>query len=1011
MHRKKLTMLLLSTILGTVSFAPVVNAAAQTDEILSSEITAQLEKPENQYQPGIRMATQNGYVGDDEAMLDIVEKEVREAYDNGLSSLEIQTNGRVGTEAYLETLIRYYELGNELGIAMELRVGGAGSVQGGSPQGIYYAETDLENGHLGNGFTLTGTNTISANQTFTDSLQSVIAVQYETSEDGTKVQKQSKVLDISDFSYESKEVEKVEEDTSNDDGRGGFGANQTEEAEVTVIYQGDDLDLGDGTWSLLAFYNGYDPDGSGMDNTDFYSQESAQIIIQNTLKNLGQTAEDGALKDRSDYLLRLMKTNGSYGALFAVDGGDSNQILSKRTWSSEIFDKCEELYGYDFQEYMAAQYAGYSLGDDLENQKMRNNWKEIMSYLCQDYYSTLENWAKTDFDAGFRAQIGFATELDTGITTTGISIGDTESYWPSSGGKNYNFDVTTAYNQVTSGSHLLRRSITSNVELGAINGAHGAHFVDWLLQNVNKAFYGGANNMLYHVYESQAGNYFGYGYDGTMQSFGNANPQYSAMDEINDYVARIQYVMQNGTAVRDVAIYEQVYDATSKDLDIYAVDDSIEEAGYTYDIVNPGYMNLENCTAKDGVIDPDGGNYKALVVYQPLTVDVKEETLTFNGWTGETSYGEQESYLNGQYISLDAANKFLSYAQAGVPIVVVGDYHNFHAAGTGETDAELIAIFDQIDELGKLYTASDETQVVTALQEAQIDPDVKKDTSSRIVSWKQSFKADSEGTDADFYWLFNYQQGEDTEYNPGETVSQTIHLKGDGDLYQVDLWSGKISPVENYTKEDGRITLDVSLGAYDTALYVVVPAGQSVPETVSADAKTPSQTLELRDFTLSVESWTSGYGYTEGKASVDDQILKTALQDVEITDLNTQTWDKLTFQDPDGNTISGDTVSGVGSYKTTFELGDYSSVELNLGDYYDTVKVYVNDQQVPVDMIDASHVSITDYVQTGENTLVTETASDLQNVCLANGSENSTADSVQSYGLYGTDGAVIVTVY
>ena len=95
----------------------------------------------------------------------------------------------------------------------------------------------------------------------------------------------------------------MEENTSNDDGRGGFGANQTEEADVTVIYQGDDIDLGEGNWAILAFYNGYDPDGSGMDNTDFYSQESAQIIIQNTLKNLGQTAEDSNLKERSDYLL------------------------------------------------------------------------------------------------------------------------------------------------------------------------------------------------------------------------------------------------------------------------------------------------------------------------------------------------------------------------------------------------------------------------------------------------------------------------------------------------------------------------------------------------------------------------------------------------------------------------------------------------------------------------------------------------------------------------------------
>ncbi|MCD8021604.1 MAG: hypothetical protein LUF30_00980, partial [Lachnospiraceae bacterium] len=899
------------------------------------------------------------------------------------------------------------------GLPTEMRVSRACRVHGFSPQGIYCAEQDLEDTEIANGLVISGTNTLAAAQTFTDALQAVIAVQYEADEEGNRVQTGVQVFDVNDFTYETSEIASAEEDenTSNDDGRGGFSANTNEECVVTVTYQGESVELGDGNWAVLAFYNGYDPNGSGMDNTDFYSQESTDVIIKNTLSNLGQDSEDESLKERSDYLLSLMAENGKIGGLFAVDGGDSNQILSDKTWSSEIFEKCEALYGYDFTEYMAAQYAGYSLGSDLENQKMRNDWKEIMSYLCQDYYTTLQAWAEEEFQSGFRAQIGFATELDTGITTTTIAIADTESYWPSSGGTNYNFDVTTGYTQVTSGSHLLRRPITSNVELGAINGAHGAPFVDWLVQNVNKAFYGGANNMLYHVYESQAGNYFGYGYDDSMQSFGNSNPQYTAMNEINDYVARVQYVMQHGEAVRDIAIYEQVYDATSTDLDIYKVDSSIEEAGYTFDILNPGYMSLENCYAEHGVIDPEGGNYKALVVYQPLTVDVVGETLTYNGWSGEYSYGEQESYMDGKYIPIDAAEKFLEYAQAGVPIVVVGDYTEFHAAGLGETDEELQNLFGEIEALGMLYAASDETGVTAALEEAQIVPDVRKDASSRIVSWKQSFTAEDEGVDADFYWLFNYQKGEDTDYVEGETVTQTIHLQGSGSLYKVDLWSGEVSLAENYTADESGISLEVSLGAYDTAMYVLIAGDETAADGNTTTALTESETIELTDFTLSVESWTSGYGYTDGKLSTADVIVKEALSDVAITDLASQTWDTLTFTDSEGNEIDGSTVSGVGSYRASFTISDFQKVSLNVGDYFDTVKVYVNGTQVPVDMIDASDVDITAYVQAGENALVIEAASDLQNVCLANATENSTSETVQSYGLDGTERAIVVSVY
>lgn len=1009
---KKVLALSLAALLilsGTSAVAASGEGSAEESALLPYDVLSELEMPQARYQPGIRMATQSRYDGTDEKMLDIVESEVREAFENGLSAIEIQC-GNSG-KGYLETLIRYYELGNELGFALELRGGGAGGIQGGLPQGLYYAQKDLSSSVLEKGMSLSGENVLASGMTFEDSLEAAIAVSW-VEEQGVRIQKEVRVLDTDDFVYEAQHdgTDASDEDEGNAMGAsGGFGMSSTIRVPVTVTYTGEAIELGDGTWTLLVFFRGYDPDGSGMDNTDFYSQESARIMEMNTLKKLGQDEEDPALRVRSDQLLALMRENGAFGGMIAVDGGDSNQILSARTYSPEMFEKSETLYGLDFHEYLAPQYAGYSLGSDLDDQKMRNVWKEIFSYLCQDYYAELQHWAEKELNSGFRAQLGYATELDTGVTTTSVAVADTESYWVDNGGTNYNFDISTGYRQVTSGSHLLRRKITSNCEVAAINGAHGAGFVDWLLVNVNDAVYGGVSNMLYHVYESQAGVYFGYGYDGSMQSFGNSNPQYSAMRDINGYVARLQYVMQNGVARRDIAIYEQVYDATSKVLDAYAVDPAVEEAGYTFDILNPGYMSLENAFAADGVIDPEGGRYKALVVYQPLTVDCVAETKISYPWSDEISYGEKESYLDGQYISLAAAEKFLSYAEAGVPIVVVGDYRDFHAFGIGEEDAALHAVFEQIDTKGMLYMAASGTDIPTVLQEAGVEPDVKKDASSRLVSWEQVWTEDNEGVDAVFYWLYHYPLGEGNAQAEAGRLTQKVSLRGTGTPCRVDLWSGEVIPVTDYVRENDRVVVDVSLAAYDSALYVLVDSIHDGAATENSPIDYSVTENCLADFTLTVESWTSGYGYTAPKTSEEDVIVKTELAPVEITDLTSQTWDALTFTAPDGSPVDGSSVSGIGTYKTCFMLEhDPEAVSLDIGDVYDTVQVYVNEKKVPVNMLDPNGIDISDFVTSGENSLRIVIASDLQNVCLANGSANSARDSVQSYGLYGKDGEVII---
>lgn len=1048
---KRRTLLILSLYCLTAAlvsaWGPSSVAAGKNPQKSSATSAINIKKfawPDSKYWPGARFAIQGEFKGQDTEYLKGLEEELRNLYANGIANIEIQADSvqrSSGSAGFKNVLKVFYSVGNELGMAMDLRVGGAGGIKGGTPQALYSSDTlPVHGGHvLKRGTKITGTTVLASDNTFDEKLIAVIAVKYTMNNNGKKVQKDVVQLDVNDFKYESvvSENQGADSETAAERGRGdsmpqpqgnagspqggmgapgegpggpwswpgaprgntggppdnifsgafSFGASATTKYDVTVTYVGKDIVIGKAEnedWDILAYYKATDKDIGGMDNTDFYSNASAEVIIKNT-ENLFD-----------DELKALIKKNAG---LFAVDGGDRNQRLSSDTWSDELPAKIKRLYGYDFINYLAVQYTGYTLEDAGAAERLNNDWKESYCYLFGDYLTILEKWASEKYDSGFRCQIGFSTMLDTGIVTQYVTQADVESFWPSGGSSIRDFNLECGYLPVVSVSNILRRKVTAGNELGAMYGAHTGSWTDFLLTHVNKAIYSGVNRILYHVVESQYGNSWAYGYDGGMMNWGSINPQYVAESEFNAYVARLQYILQNGTAERDFIVYDHTYDDDYRTS--YIMNNSVEEAGYNFDIFSPGLMRTKNGKAvRKGVIDPTGGRYRAFVI---------------------------TNLLNGDTMPMDAAETILNYARNGVPIVVVGKNNipkKTMSFGTIDRDNDLAGIFKEVDRIGKLTVIDSQDQLVKALYSLGVEPNVKKDKGSRIVSYKRV----SDDGNTGYYFLFNYATDKEVS-----TVRQQISLKGAGTPYLMDLWSGKVTEIANYmVTDDGYITVDVALDPNDTCMIALTNdksdkihaadlgkglsfgydehgnpvlkakkagnynVGLSDGTTASVVVKSVANPIKLDAWDLKVEAWYSK-NYTSNDIKYGVKPLKKEIS-AKIDGLIP--WDEIKE--------IGQGVSGVGTYTATFALdGDFDGAILSLGSVYDTVLVYINDKQVYLDQTSLT-ADLSEYLVKGKNTLVVVAPSDLQNMILANGGENSRNDSYQKYGLLGP---VTVTPY
>lgn len=668
---------------------------------------------------------------------------------------------------------------------------------------------------------------------------------------------------------------------------------------------------------------------------------------------------------------QLMKAVG--GTFFE----DSLEMTSVCLWTDDMLDEFEECAGYSLKEnlpyvlYLNAMNttSPFVLENDSDNkvERVRNDYIETLSNLYnKEHVQNMVDWADT-FGMGYRVQ-AYGSTIDSALASATATNPEGESL--TFGNKHDSFRVMAAGRDM-GGNTLLSDEIGANFGYGS---SYGFPFDD-LLANFNKNYASGVNSMYLHGYsyayspEAEWPGFHAFG-SSIPGPFSSRMPEWTHINDITDYINRTQYVLQQGVQKTDVAIYQPTYNA-SFDAPYYT-DTGLTEAGYSYQFFTRSLFKLDSATVQNGVLNPDGPGYRAMILNDEPAMAV--ETI----------------------------DKLIEYANAGLPIIVVGQTPTTSIA-YGDSDAEVVAKFDQLLAIDGVVRVEDTTGVVSALSKAGVTPDAAKQTANaNVITLHRSTG------DADFYYLYN--EGTDT-------ANLAVTLTGEGSPFLLDPWTGDITPIVNYTVQNGKVTIPVEIASTDNMLIGLSASGifgeaatdyatsastdvryedgkltarvfengsyevtDNSNQTFAGEVTDIPETTVLDGWDLTVETWSKG-------DNADNDVLDTKKTDVVIGETPLVAWKEIEQL--------GETAAGVGRYATTFpfDTANSTGAVLDIEEAFDTFRVFVNGQQLPAANLITKQIDLGGYLVSGENTLVIEVASTLANAVGMR--------SPQSYGLIG----------
>lgn len=472
---------------------------------------------------------------------------------------------------------------------------------------------------------------------------------------------------------------------------------------------------------------------------------------------------------------------------------------------------------------------------------------------------------------------------------------------------------------------------------------------------------------------------------GIAETWDARQPSWDDQTDINTYLGRNQYVLRQGGLRSDFAVVTRESGGMG---DGSLTSPAVSGAGYSW-----GYLSdhlLAQVDAADGVLAPDGPRYRALVV------------------------DEQPA------MSVATAERILELAEEGLPVVVIGapPHRTLNTPGAADETAALDQAMGRLGALANVRTVASEDELPSALAELGVAPAAQ-------VRERSSLQVIHRATETtDFYYLFNASQA---------GLRTGVGLVGGGRPYEMDAWTGRIAPATTYAVDGSRTWVDLDLGPGETTIVALSsdaaafgfetedlpdPFVESTGELVWRDGKTFARRttpgtvtaethagerltaaiatvpapIVLRDWTVEVESW--------GKPDRGTGMHKTALPAVSLetgADGRLPSW-------LDIPALAA--VSGVGTYRTTVELGGRwaggHGAYLDLGPNFHTYRISVNGHAVAnPNQIDASRIDLGPYLRTGENEIEVRVTTTMRNAILRQAPSEAGGSSTrpQAYGL------------
>jgi hypothetical protein len=674
----------------------------------------------------------------------------------------------------------------------------------------------------------------------------------------------------------------------------------------------------------------------------------------------------------------LLRQNG--GDIF-YDSHSSDRGSPTELWTNNMEAEFKALRGYSLLSSAAALFPKSFSFSDGSAARVRNDLDTVRTRLwISNHLEPMKQWAHS-YNLRLRVQpYGevLATTPDEIEAASVVDRPETESLFFG--------DEVDSFLPIASANHMTGNTWYSTECCAAVGKAYAQTFQDAVIR-MNREYAAGVTRLVYHVYPYRSSatmkwpGYHSFGSAGFSNAWGPRNPFWIDANTYNDYFARTQQVLTQGMAKVDVAVYMLSY-TFPQPMQIKGgfhiwPDTKLERAGYTRNYLDSALLARPEATVTNGLLAADKAAYKVLILdreQQPGTMPEKNA------------------------IPLAAARKVLALARAGLPIVVVGGVMDQVPGRMPSDDAAVRSTMSELLQLKNVHQVAHEGDVPTLLLSLGIHPAMEPASPSPLLSLHRTDAAKG----IDYYFLYN----EALVTPPGEPANLfepaspaafdgVITLHAEGKPYLLDAWSGAITPISDYKRVPGGVSLNVHLAGDDAAIIAfskapLTSAAQGTATIARERASTPVD-LTGAHWRLSAEDWKPAAAFgTTGEAATPTS--KDTIQ-AELDGL--KAWPAIPALQ---------NVSGVGTYTTTFKVPAAwktgSPVTLHLGEVMDSFRLAINGQPVPMNQISATG-DVSRYIKPGENTIEVRVATTLNNRLADIDPDVKKRNFTQPYGLIG----------
>jgi hypothetical protein len=689
----------------------------------------------------------------------------------------------------------------------------------------------------------------------------------------------------------------------------------------------------------------------------------------------------------------LLRQTG--GAIFE----DSLELRHSVLWTREFLAQFRSDHGYSLRPYLPLLYTNstgggpgmpptttpvFTFPDDITS-RVEFDYQQTLSKLyINNRLKPLTAWAHS-LGLEFRVQ-PYGEPVDSALAAATVDIPEGESL---------GFSDLDSFRLLAGGRDLGGRRLLSDEAGAFFNGAYNTTW-ERMLTTINANYAAGVNQAVLHgfAYATAPGaTWPGFapfspfiGGPGFAEAWGPRQPTWAHVDQVSGYLARAQVALQTGKNKVDVAVYHQ--EGNASDGAPFFSDPGLAQAGYSYNFVSPGTLQLSTARVRDGILAPGGPAYRALVLND-------QRTLT-----------------------LAVARRLVRYARAGLAIIVVGSTPTSTPGYTdpAREDGELRRLIAELLTQPTVRMVPTEADVPAALSAMSVSPAVNPSQATAMLNVHRAEPG------VDYYFLEN---------NGDTAITQSVTLAGSGIPYLLDPWTGKVTPIAEYRGSGDRVTLEVSIVPGDSAIIAVASRSWSGKRAATVHAITSeADAVVARGGKLVIRDNESGTyrtvlsngGTVSGTiGAVPNQVTPAAWR-LKVDDWRpgataTETVHvrhvlELTELRPWSEIPELQDVSGIGTYTTTVTLPSSWNrrlgADLDLGSVFDTFRITVNGRTIPAVNQMRPSVDVGRYLVAGENTIQVQVATTLNNRLRI---EQPTVFGSQPRQDYGLLGPVTLTPY